>query len=445
MDKDVHMQTPPASSTTVLENRPLESLEQNEASPRVTGAANTTDTTSSTRVSSERETRIRSSLGESIFQDFGIYRDILDEHHERRERIIKVSRDINNFSKKMIFALHRAEPKEFLPQQTSESEALTEFREKRTTVLKLIHRVALDLQGPNYHRYQRSVSGALQEYIEAMTLEYYLVHGSLMPKKALEADLVFDTTQEQLDNHDLIIGLGQPQYGGGSGSRGGGGGNRGKFGKDNRRTPYNRDKEKDRENEKRGREPTSTERTTAGDVPTTAEPTTSMTVDDDKDVPLDTTSIPKEVSPVLARVTLEITDEDYLLGVADLTGELMRLAFNALGQSIVSAPASYASSTDESHLLLSSPEERVQHILRFLREIKSGIDGLTLTRASPISKKMTALKQSLNKIEVACYNVKVRGAEYPPEMMKQLLMSGGSDIGGEGNGANMAAGDDEDD
>lgn len=65
----------------------------------------------------------------------------------------------------MIFALHRAEPKDYLPQFSAASEALIEFKEKHATVLKLFHRVAIELQGSNYYRYQRSISGAFQEYV----------------------------------------------------------------------------------------------------------------------------------------------------------------------------------------------------------------------------------------------------------------------------------------
>ncbi|KAI8597848.1 Translin [Dissophora ornata] len=285
---------------------------------------------------SAENANIRFSLGHSIVQDFAIYRDILDEHHERRERIIKVSRDINNFSKKMIFALHRAEPKDYLPQFSATSEALIEFREKHAIVLKLLHRASVDLQGSNYHRYQRSISGAMQEYIEAMTLEYYLIHGKLMPKSALEADLL---------------------------------------------------------------------------------------------------------APIDALLTLDITDEDYLLGVADLTGELMRLAINTLGQSLTSLPARDLDSIGGT--LLPTPEERVQNILLFLRDLKSGFDGLAHTKVSPVWKKMGAFKQSLNKIEMACYNVKVRGAEYPPEILRQMLMSGSDIGGGSGGSAGGDAGNDE--
>ena len=43
----------------------------------------------------------------ALLPKFQEFRDALDEHHERRERIIKASRDITAASKKIIFTLHR--------------------------------------------------------------------------------------------------------------------------------------------------------------------------------------------------------------------------------------------------------------------------------------------------------------------------------------------------
>lgn len=43
---------------------------------------------------------------EKMLSIFGIFRDELDEHHDRRERIIKASRDITALSKKMYVPLY---------------------------------------------------------------------------------------------------------------------------------------------------------------------------------------------------------------------------------------------------------------------------------------------------------------------------------------------------
>lgn len=270
-----------------------------------------------------------------------------------------------------------------------------------------------------------------------MTLEYYLVHGKLMPKSALEADLVFTTTAEQMANPDIIIAIGQSQFGGEGRSGGGGGGQRGKFNKDSRKRPYNKDRE---DPPKRTVNPTSTggapqpsTSTPAVDGSFSTAPASPMIIETDQ---TPSASVAAATSSPPVQLTLEVTDEDYLLGIADLTGELMRLAINTLGQSLM------PTLQDEDASIL-SPEQRVQHILQFLRDIKSGFDGLSLTKMSPISKKMGVLRQSLQKIELACYNVKVRGAEYPPEVLRQMLMSG-QDLGGGGGGGDSGAAGNED-
>jgi hypothetical protein len=270
-----------------------------------------------------------------------------------------------------------------------------------------------------------------------MTLEYYLIHGKLMPKSALEADLVFTTTAEQMANPDLIIAIGQSSFGG-EGRSGGGGGQRGKFNKDNRKRPYNKDREdfpKRLANSTSAGVPVSQlpASTSAVDGSPSTAPASPMIIETDQ---TPSASVAPATSSPTLQLTLEVTDEDYLLGIADLTGELMRLAINTLGQSLV------PNLQDEDASIL-SPEQRVQHILQFLRDIKSGFDGLSLTKMSPISKKMGVLKQSLQKIELACYNVKVRGAEYPPEVLRQMLMSG-QDLGGGGGGGDSGAAGNED-
>ncbi|KAK3843346.1 MAG: Translin family-domain-containing protein [Linnemannia gamsii] len=418
--EDVHMETPPASLAELTES-PLAAQEPTAEQHAF------------------RRDMVRSNLGKSIVQDFGYFRDILEEHHDRRERIIKVSRDINNISKKMIFALHRAEPRDFLPQFTASSETLIEFKEKHETVLKLFHRVAVDLQGCNYHRYQRSISGPMQEYIEAMTLEYYLVHGKLMPKSALEAHLVFTTTPEQLANPDLIIAIGQFGSEGGRSGGGGGGGQRGKSNKDNRKGPYNKDRKDAPKKPTNPAPASSTSSSAAENSPSTA-PSSPMIVEANQLLSA-TVPQPPASSSTAVQLTLEVTDEDYLLGIADLTGELMRLAINTLGQSLMPTTTT-AQENDGQTAVLLSPEQRVRHILQFLRDIKSGFDGLSLTKMSPISKKMGVLRQSLQKIELACYNVKVRGAEYPPEVLRQMLMSG-QDLGGGGGGDSGGGGNED--
>jgi Translin family len=74
-------------------------------------------------------------------------RDKLDSHYDRRERLVKISRDITALSKKMIFSLHRVKDRT-LP-ATIEKEL--EMRE--LDIQKLLDRAKGDVQGSNAYRY----------------------------------------------------------------------------------------------------------------------------------------------------------------------------------------------------------------------------------------------------------------------------------------------------
>ncbi|KAF2007333.1 Translin [Amniculicola lignicola CBS 123094] len=103
----------------------------------------------------------------AMFEDF---RSNLDEHHDRRERVIKSSRDITASSKKIIFTLQRVRvlgcP---VPQFAVKSNA--QYWE---TIGKHIKGLGADLHGVNAYRYERQVTGGLQEFIEALSFQHYL-------------------------------------------------------------------------------------------------------------------------------------------------------------------------------------------------------------------------------------------------------------------------------
>lgn len=81
---------------------------------------------------------------------------------------------------------------------------------------------------------------------------------------------------------------------------------------------------------------------------------------------------------------------EFILGVGDLTGEVMRKCINSLGSGDVD----------------SCFEHR-----RFLQELYKGFISVGSVRSRDFSQKLTALRQSLLKSENVCYNVKVRGGE----------------------------------
>ncbi|KIX00245.1 uncharacterized protein Z518_10384 [Rhinocladiella mackenziei CBS 650.93] len=107
---------------------------------------------------------------------FESFRSELDEHHDRRERIIKVSRDVTAQSKKIIFALQRVRELG-RPIHASISKQMTPMY---STIRDLLQRIVPDLQGINAHRYQSNISGGIQEFMEAVLFEHYLTTQRVM-------------------------------------------------------------------------------------------------------------------------------------------------------------------------------------------------------------------------------------------------------------------------
>ena len=96
---------------------------------------------------------------------------------------------------------------------------------------------------------------------------------------------------------------------------------------------------------------------------------------------------------------LDLNPFDYILGVADLTGELMRLCINSAAN---------------------GDKETPFEVCRFLRDIHDAF--LSFGNVSRnVSSKVRALKASMNKVEVACYTLKVRGSEIPQFALFEAL------------------------
>ncbi|KAI9096197.1 Translin [Phlyctochytrium arcticum] len=215
-------------------------------------------------------------MGDSVLiNTFRACASALDEVHDRRERIVKISRDITICSKRWIFLLHRDD--------SDPEEALRESEKKKDEIVSLLHKASKDLRGNNWWRLHRSIAPGLEEYIEAASFSFYLQHKRLMGKEELQQLLQTKEGEELL-------------------------------------TPL---------------------------------------------------------------------DEDYVLGLADLTGEVMRYAINSLIRKDTAA-------AEKSCL--------------FLREIANQFEicDFPFTRG-----KMPAMRSSLKKVENACYTRKVRGAEHP--------------------------------
>ena len=105
-----------------------------------------------------------------------------------------------------------------------------------------------------------------------------------------------------------------------------------------------------------------------------------------------------------------LTPDDYVLGIADFTGEMMRKCINSVGSGDIDA---------------------CFKVCNFLRHVYSGYQLIGNQGPKELPRKMQTLRQSLEKVENTCYTIQVRGSEIPegmeiPKNMLADMLSGGS-------------------
>ncbi|ORY58341.1 Translin [Leucosporidium creatinivorum] len=247
---------------------------------------------------------LKRTRGQSLMDAFAEYRAELDTHYDRRERIIKQSRDITAQSKKLIFSAHRIT-------NTDRSIVVKEVELKLKELKKMFEKLQDDVAGENFWRYEKSVSPGIQEYV-----------------------------------------------------------------------------------------------TPSADAPTDAEAATTAPIADSNPAPT-------------PQPFVLITIADYLGGIADLTGEMMRLAIGSVGKSLV-VPNAEGQAVKGGEELPS-----IESIGKMVRDIKGEMDPLA-PYCRWLGKKMTVLDQSLAKIESASYNLRIRASEYAgsPAMLASLADRG---------------------
>jgi len=227
-----------------------------------------------------------------LVRRFEVLSAALDARNDRRERIIKVSRDITRASKKTISLLQRATNK------SARAELLRQGRHELRTIHKLIETVQKDLPDPaDYFIHSGAYSPGVQEFVEACTFWHFISVGSLVSKAALEDEI-------QTSNSGL-------------------------------RFP--------------------------------------------------------------------ISNADYLLGVCDLTGELMRFATNCIS---------------------TGDRKETDVVLLFLRQLHAQFQAMESSALSwDFHKKLDVMLDSLKKVETVCYKVEIRCQEYPESLFANLLLT----------------------
>lgn len=251
---------------------------------------------------------------------------MLDDRHDRYERIVKISRDITIESKRIIFALHRIQGDEDKPVVMDEAEQRFGNVNKN-----LWRRLALELRGRDAFQYLRGYTAGLQEYIEALSFYHFLKHKTLIDWKTVQEQLTFEFVPHRQETQDLEDSL------------------------------------------------------------------ECVKIEDDVKEGEGDVKMEGEKVPMLVLVP----ETDYVLGLADLTGELMRNAINSVAAGDVDVCFS---------------------LLTFLQQIDDGFNRLDKTQTpNQVNRKLTVLKQSLRKVEMACYNINVRGSELPKNCLGDVI------------------------
>ncbi|KAF2030329.1 Translin [Setomelanomma holmii] len=277
----------------------------------------------------------------AVFEGF---RKELDEHHDRRERTIKASRDITAASKKMkntntCAASLLCKGENSIPyshlQVRQVGQPVPAFATKSNAEYwKIIEErykaITADLQGLNAYRYSHNITGGNQEFMEALSFHHYLETQSVITHEEAQAKI------------------------------------------------------------------------------------TSMCGGPD--------------TPVL------LTPEDYILGICDMTGELMRFSVTSMatngklpaGRSATNKRVKQEPSSEdagdkmdideESSTAQASPKPRT--VLDDLRAIRLQLEMFEAPGGSKFAqeletKKMPVMRECVDKVEKALYGLTVRGSERP--------------------------------
>ncbi|XP_015071589.1 translin-associated protein X isoform X2 [Solanum pennellii] len=143
---------------------------------------------------------------ESSMKDgFSKYADYLNNLNDKRERVVKASRDITMNSKKVIFQVHR------MSKQNKEEVLDKAVKDLTAVTDQYLSRLIKELQGTDFWKLRRAYSPGVQEYVEAATLCNFCKTGTLLTLDEMNATLIplSDPSVEplQINILDYILGL----------------------------------------------------------------------------------------------------------------------------------------------------------------------------------------------------------------------------------------------
>ena len=139
---------------------------------------------------------------------------------------------------------------------------------------------------------------------------------------------------------------------------------------------------------------------------------------------------------------ISLSVEDYLLGVYDMTGELMRFAITTMAtdgrlpslstpsSTQVPNPSSSGEGGGDDAMDVDSNERR--DILTDLRALRAQLEELNTGRgtsfARDVDKKMDVMRVSVEKVEKALYGLVIRGRERPKGWMPDTDTGGRREV-----------------
>jgi hypothetical protein len=133
----------------------------------------------------------------------------------------------------------------------------------------------------------------------------------------------------------------------------------------------------------------------------------------DANMPPPATTADEEPSQAAAKdvetpPVVSITEQDYLYGVFDLTGEMMRFATTstALTRTLAGAEEEGGDGRD-------APTARPRTILHDMQDLRSFVEMLPQNRTKQWTNKLDVLRGSVRKVEIIGYGMIIRGNERP--------------------------------
>ncbi|XP_037776377.1 translin-associated protein X-like [Penaeus monodon] len=102
----------------------------------------------------------------------------------------------------------------------------------------------------------------------------------------------------------------------------------------------------------------------------------------------------------LVPLSVLVQPKEYILGIADLTGELMRFCIKSVS---------------------TGDFEKCYKICEVLKKMHGGFLSLGYIPAKDLYNKVTVFRSSLHKVEEACYSLQLRKSEVPAEMLGDVF------------------------